>query len=45
MRAKQERVVKEREKQMAHKRSDPLSAERQQEEKKKKEQRKVSDSH
>ncbi|KAK7105058.1 protein FAM50A-A-like [Littorina saxatilis] len=42
MRAKQETVVKEREKQMAHKQSQQHSAEQKQEDKKKKEQRKIN---
>ena len=42
MKAKQEIVVKEREKHLAHKQSEVMSAERQQEERKNKEQRKVS---
>jgi hypothetical protein len=41
MRARQDYVVKEREKQLAHKKSDPHSAERRAEEKKRKEQKKV----
>lgn len=41
MKAKQEHVVKEREKQLAHKKAEGKSKEKQQEDKKKKDQKKV----